>query len=213
MPRYKNSNLPRVNNFVVNTVHQVSNLQDGLVPVDDVEMNESSNSNTDSEDKDFEMDDSLGHVDIDLIEEILEFCLDGHCNRRNLSVLIFSILRNFSVTFRDAELFLSQINCMSAKSAAKQLFKFKTEPLVNLVEDGRGGKHKAALYDFYPEFELEAKSFVEREDKKKECSFTALNLAKYIYSFYNQLTKSSDSVNNLIRSERMVKNDLKAWGY
>lgn len=93
MPRYKNSNLSRVNNFVVNTVHQVSNLQDGLVTVDDVEMNESSNSNTDSEDEDFEMDDSLGHVDIDLIAEILEFCLDGHCNRRNLSVLIFSILR------------------------------------------------------------------------------------------------------------------------
>ncbi|CAF1128623.1 unnamed protein product, partial [Brachionus calyciflorus] len=128
-------------------------------------MNESSNSNTDSEDEDFEMDGSLGHVDIDLIAEILEFCLDRHCNKRNLSVLIFSILRNFSVTFRDAELFLSQINCMSDKSAAKQLFKFKTEPLVDLVEDGR------------------------------------------------ELTKSSDSVNNLIRSERMVRNDLKAWGY
>lgn len=41
---------------------------------------------------------------------------------------------------------------MSAKSAAKQLFKFKTEPVVDLVEDGRGGLIKT--YSKFKKIEL-----------------------------------------------------------
>ncbi|RNA18876.1 hypothetical protein BpHYR1_014298 [Brachionus plicatilis] len=84
------------------------------------------------------------------------------------------ILKQFNVSFRDSELFLASLKCLTAKQANQQLIKFKNIDIEEFVDDGRFlnilkfGKQISSLYDFYPELETEAKIYVESETKKKK---------------------------------------------
>jgi hypothetical protein len=43
------------------------------------------------------------------------------------------------VPFREADLFLAEINCLSAKRSNEQLINFRSNDLEELIKDGRGG--------------------------------------------------------------------------
>jgi hypothetical protein len=125
---------------------------------------------------------------------------------------------------------LRKIGCLTARKAAEQLQKVKSNGVSELINDGRGGSFKNKLflisfnlffkgkfipsfYEYFPEMEFEAKAFVEEETQKTECTFNVFQLANHINEKYKELTNSKMDPGDLIRSESILRMDLKLWGY
>ena len=81
------------------------------------------------------------------------------------------------------------------------------------MQEGRGRQQTDSFFDVYPELEADAKLFVSGACSKKAATFKSIDLANFIDSSYYQLTGTKKRQNQLIRSERMCRLDLKRWGY
>ncbi|CAF4761318.1 unnamed protein product, partial [Rotaria magnacalcarata] len=77
------------------------------------------------------------------------------------------------------------------------------------MDDGRGRKRGDSFFDEYPELETEAKLFVADACSKKSSDFKAIHMANFIDSSYYTLLNTSKCQNELIRSERMCRLDLR----
>ncbi|RNA19494.1 hypothetical protein BpHYR1_027580, partial [Brachionus plicatilis] len=95
-------------------------------------------STDDHSDKEFENAEEITRVDTKLISDIIEFILNGNSTRRSLSVLILAVLKKLGLNYRDNEKFLSEINCLTIKSANEQLIRLKKFGLDYFISDGRG---------------------------------------------------------------------------
>ena len=61
--------------------------------------------------------------------------------------------------------------------------------------------------------EVEIKCFVEEETRKPDCSFTISKLAHHVNKEYCELTKTKQAEDVFIRSETILRLDLKSCGY
>ncbi|CAF1057522.1 unnamed protein product, partial [Rotaria magnacalcarata] len=78
--------------------------------------------------------------------------------------------------------------------------------------DGRGGKMSSSFYDDYPDLEVEAKAFSIEGCSRKNANFTASDLAKFVDEKFYDLTQTIKTGDDLIRSERSCRLDLRPWG-
>jgi hypothetical protein len=105
---------------------------------------------------------------------------------------------------------MNSLQVLTVKHSKKQLVSFKQN---GFLEDMRGGKHSASLYDYFPELETEAKLFVEENISKKQCTFNVSLLAQHLNNKCHDLSGSIENGQSILRSNRMLLYDLKNWGY
>jgi hypothetical protein len=139
---------------------------------------------------------------INSIGDLLQLCKNGD-NSRKLNVLLYMVLRYFSVTWRDADSFLTMIGGMRWISTHKWVEVFLTGDYQTFASDYRGGNQKDAFFDVYPKIEMAAKVFVAEACSRKSADFTAGDVATFIDSYYYASTNSTKADDELIRSERM----------
>lgn len=150
----------------------------------------------------------------DLINDLIDYCIDIDCNKRILSILIFCILKFFDITNADANRLFQVINCLQVETIIKQLKRFIQLDTQQFVIDGRGGKHEDSFYDVFPYIKIEAKSFVAQETAKTKCSFRISELAKFISKLYYEEELGEEYNDGFyVRSETSCRVDLERWGY
>ncbi|CAF1305646.1 unnamed protein product [Didymodactylos carnosus] len=118
-------------------------------------------------------------------------------------------LRHFNITWRATDNFMSAVGGMRCMTAQKWAEIFLTGDFEMFVKDDRGGKQGESFFDVHPELEIAAKLYVAEACSQKSAVFKALDLANYIDSQYYELTNTNKSNNELIRSERMCRLDLR----
>ncbi|CAF1331466.1 unnamed protein product [Didymodactylos carnosus] len=89
-------------------------------------------------------------------------------------------LRHLGHSWREVEAFLSKIGGMTARTSHKWSNIVVNNDFDEFTKDERRGKRGDSFWDFHPDLELEAKQFVYEECSKKEASFTAETLARFI---------------------------------
>ena len=146
------------------------------------------------------------------IGDLFQICIN-QCNLRTLSTLLYMVLRHCNFTWRDTDTFLSDIGGMRCVTANKWARLFVNGDLDEFMQEGRGGQQTDSFFDVYPELEADAKLFVSGACSKKAATFKSIDLANFIDSSYYKLTGTKQRQNQLIRSERMCRLDLKRWDY
>jgi hypothetical protein len=146
------------------------------------------------------------------IGDLFQVCING-CNLRTLSTLLYMILRHFNFTWRDTDIFLSDIGGMRCITTNKWAQLFINGDLDEIMQEGRGGQRGDSFFDVYPDIEADAKLFVADACSKKAATFKSIDLANFIDSSYRKLTGTKKHQNHLIRSEKMCRLDLQRWGY
>lgn len=167
-----------------------------------------------SDDKDYEMDvdDNANNIMLDHIGDMFELCLN-QCNFKSLSTLVYMVLRHFQLSWRSIEEFMLKIGATRCMTANKWAEIFTDGDYDVFMKDGRGGKRGDSFYDVYPEIEIDAKLYVADACSKKSANFTSIDLANHINTLYYTLTNTTNNGNELVRSERMCRLDLRRWGY
>jgi hypothetical protein len=145
------------------------------------------------------------------IGDLFQLC-KNQCNFRMLNTLLYITLRHFNITWAGIDSFMSAIGGMWCKTAHKWAEIFLTDDFEMFMKDERGGKKGDSFFDIYPELEIAAKLFVAEACSRKSADFKALDLANYIDSQYYEITNTIKSNNELIRSERMCRLDMRRWG-
>ncbi|RMZ94288.1 hypothetical protein BpHYR1_019663, partial [Brachionus plicatilis] len=159
-----------------------------------------------SENEDFYPEEEMVTIDISLITQIVDFIQTNKPTKRWISVLIYSVLRQFNISFGEIDLFLSQLSLLTSNSCSQQLVNFKNKKITDLLVDCRGGKRKPCIFDYYPELEIEAKIYVDQQATKKECDFNLKDMAIFINDKYLELIgeiktcETKETNHNLIRS-------------
>lgn len=159
-----------------------------------------------------DFDDNNVNVTLDNIGDIFELCLN-ECNYKTLSSFIYMALRHFLLTWRSIDEFMMKIGAMRYATAKKSAEQFIDGDFDMFLIDQRGGKRGYSFYDVYPEIEIDAKLFVADACSKKSGNFTSIDLARHIDKLYYKVTNTTKDQNELIRSERMCRLDLRRWGY
>ncbi|CAF4549106.1 unnamed protein product [Rotaria sp. Silwood2] len=121
-------------------------------------------------------------------------------------------LRRFGHSWRDIDQFLHAIGGMSAKSAHKWSCILVNRDLDEFSIDERGGKQYDSFWNCFPDLELEARQFVIQECSKKEASFTAETLAKFIDERFYQLTGTNKIDSTFVRSIASCRLYLRRFG-
>ena len=146
------------------------------------------------------------------IGDLAEIC-KSKCDVKYLSTLLYMSLRFFNVKWEDIDEYLKNIGLMTAETShkwASVLIKGDYEEFSN---DLRGGKQTDSFYDAFPEIETDAKAFVVQACSQKSAEFKAADLAQFIDSKYYELTGiTKQTTDDLIRSERSCRLDLRRWG-
>jgi hypothetical protein len=147
----------------------------------------------------------------DDLGDIFEFCMD-QCHIRYLSVLLYLTLRHFNISYETIAIFLKDIGGLTAEVAHKWSNVFIDGNFDEFICEGRGGKHGDSFYDIYPELEGEAKAFAVAQCQQKAPSFTAYDLALFIDKKFYEISNLNKSDDELVRSVRSCRLDLKRWG-
>ena len=82
--------------------------------------------------------------------------------------------------------FLASIGGMNVKTCHKRANILVNKDDEFTMED-RGGKRGDSFWDCYPDLELEAKQFIFEDRSKKEATFTAETLARFIDNRFYEL--------------------------
>ena len=80
------------------------------------------------------------------------------------------------------------------------------------MNDERGRQRKDAFWDCYPDLEIDARQFVVEECSRKEATFTAEALAKFVDERFYQLNILQKLGSGLIRSVQCCRLDLHRFG-
>ncbi|CAF1667574.1 unnamed protein product, partial [Adineta ricciae] len=145
------------------------------------------------------------------ITDLFTFCKE-QINTRFISVLLYISLRYYGHSWREISSFLDTISAMTAKTAHKWSTVLVTQDFDEFISDRRGGKHNESVYDIFPELELEAKQYVFEQCTKKEASFTAEKLAKFIDDRFYDITQLQKVHSQLVRSIESCRLDLRRFG-
>ncbi|CAF4313817.1 unnamed protein product [Didymodactylos carnosus] len=165
------------------------------------------------------------------ISDLFSFCKQ-QINTRFISTLVYMSLRHFGHSWRETDDFMKEIGAMTAKTSNKWAHVLVNSDLDEFTTDERGivcadtlnllmkrlsisfcrGKRGDSFWDNYRDLELEAKDFVFTECSKKESSFTAEKLAKFIDDRFYELTKLNKNTQQLVRSIESCKLDLRRFG-
>ncbi|CAF1552361.1 unnamed protein product, partial [Didymodactylos carnosus] len=113
--------------------------------------------------------------------------------------------------WRAIDNFMSAVGGMRCMTAEKWAEIFLTGDFEMFVQDDRGGKQGESFFDVPPELEIPAKLYVAEASSQKSTVFKALDVSNYIDSQYYELTNTNKSNNELIRSERMCRLDMRRW--
>ena len=122
--------------------------------------------NTNSDESDTSEDRTTEETNIEDIKDLFQMCI-SQCGVRKLSVLLYMLLRNVGLSWKEVDKILSSIGGYSCQSAHKWKQTFLLGDFEKFVNDGRGGKHSESFYDTYPEIEAEAKQFAVESCSKK----------------------------------------------
>ena len=178
---------------------------------------ESEKSSSEEENIVIKLDDDYGLIDfsnesiLNDISDLFSFCKE-QINTRFISVLIYMSLRRFGHSWRDVDAFLKEIGGMTAETAHKWSSILVNKDFEDFTGDQRGGKRGDGFWDDYPDLEIEAKQFVLEEYSKKEASFTAESLAKFIDDRFYELNNTKKVDQGFIRSIASCKLDLRRFG-
>ena len=123
--------------------------------------------------------DLVSKLDVHTIGDLFEL-LKMSCGSRNLSVLVYMIMRYMGHSWRSTDSFLSDIGAYRCQAAHKQETVFVPDDLQAFLNDGRGGKCTESFYDVFPELEMEGKAFAIGTCSLRAVIFTAADLAHFI---------------------------------
>ncbi|CAF3376878.1 unnamed protein product, partial [Rotaria sp. Silwood2] len=169
------------------------------------------------EDVTIKIDDDIDHINfedpsiLNDISDLFSFCKQ-QINTRFISTLVYMSLRHFGHSWRETDNFMKEIGAMTAETSKKWAHVLVNSDLDEFTTDERGGKRGDSFWDNYRDLELEAKDFVFAECSKKESSFTAEKLAKFIDDRFYELTKLKKNTQQLVRSVESCKLDLRRFG-
>lgn len=122
-------------------------------------------------------------------------------------------LRFFNVKWEDIDEYLKSIGFMTAKTSHKWATVFIKGDYEEFSNDLRGGKQTDSFYDTFPDIEADAKAFVIQACSQKSGEFKALDLAQFIdETYYELIGIKKQSGDDLKRSERSCRLDLRRWG-
>jgi len=146
------------------------------------------------------------------IGDLGEMC-KSKCGTKYLSTLLCMSLRFFSIKWEDIDEYLKSIGFMTAQICHKWAKAFIKGDYEEFSTDLRGGKQTDSFYDMFPEIEADAKAFVVQGCSQKSGDFKAMDLAQFIDTKYYELTGiKKQSGDDLIRSKRSCRLDLRRWG-
>jgi len=155
--------------------------------------------------------DLLSKLDVATIGDVFELCKE-QCGSRKLSVLLYMILRHLGHPWRLVNELLPKIGAYRCQAAHKWSEIFISDDLEAFSREGRGGKHSESFYDAFPELEIEARAFAVDGCSGKSADFSASHLAQFIDRRYYEVTQTIKINDQLIRSEKSCRLDLRRWG-
>ncbi|CAF3877071.1 unnamed protein product, partial [Rotaria sp. Silwood1] len=153
----------------------------------------------------------LKKLDYSILGDLFELC-KADCGSRRLSVLLYMLLRITGQSCRFTDDVLEKIGAFRRVHAHKWSEVFISGDFDTFTADGRGGKMSSSFYDDYPDLEVEAKAFSIEGCSRKNANFTASDLAKFVDEKFYDLTQTIKTGDDLIRSERSCRLDLRRWG-
>ncbi|CAF4803699.1 unnamed protein product [Rotaria sp. Silwood2] len=146
------------------------------------------------------------------IGDLAEMC-KSKCNTKYLSILLYMSLRYFNIKWEDVDEYLKTIGFMPAKTSHKWATVFIEGDYEEFSNDIRGGKQTASFYGTFSEIEADARAFVVQACSQTSAEFKAAYLAQFINTKYYELTEIQKQIgDDLIRSERSCRLDLRKWG-
>ncbi|CAF4774426.1 unnamed protein product, partial [Rotaria sp. Silwood2] len=146
------------------------------------------------------------------IGDLAEMC-KSKCDIKHISTLLYMSLRYFNIKWEDADEFLKNIGFTTAKTSHKWATVFIKGDYQEFSSDLRGGKQTDSFYDTFPEIEADARAFVVQACSQKSADFKAADLTQFIDAKYYELTEIKKQIgDDLIRSERSCRLDLRRWG-
>ena len=154
--------------------------------------------------------DLVSKLDVHTIGDLFEL-LKMSCSSRNLSVLVYMIMRYMGHSWRSTDSFLADIRAYRCQAAHKQATIFVPDDMQAFLNDGRGGKYTYSFYDIFPELEMEGKAFAIGTCSQRTATFTASDLAHFIDMRFYELTQTIKTNNQLVRSEKSCRLDLRRW--
>ena len=117
---------------------------------------------------------------------------------------MYMSLRRLGHSWRDVELFLTSIGGMTVKTCHKWANILVNKGFDEFTMEDRGD----SFWDCYPDLELEAKQFIFEECSKKEATFTAETLARFIDNRFYELNNVQKVDQQFVRSIEGCKLDL-----
>ena len=145
-----------------------------------------------------------------MIGDLFEMC-KSLCGRRKLSILIYTILRHFDLTWRQIDDVLRSIGAYRCESAQKWAEIFMSGDIEVFQDEGRGGKYHESFYDMFPELEIEAKRFAMESCSRKSTDFTVKDLTNFIDAKFYELTQTSKLTDALVRTVESCRIDLRSF--
>ena len=125
---------------------------------------------------------------------------------------MYMSLRRLGHSWRDVESFLTSIGGMTIKTCHKWANILVNKDFDEFTMEDRGGKRGDSFWDSYPDLELEAKQFIFEECSKKEATFTAETLARFIDNRFYELNNVQKVDQQFVRSVESCKLDLRRFG-
>jgi hypothetical protein len=163
----------------------------------------------DIDDKELTFNEKLLLTDIGDLAEMCRL----KCGTKYLSTLLYMSLRFFNIKWEDVDEYLKSIGFMTAETSHKWATVFMKGDYEEFSNDLRGGKQTDSFYDMFPDIESDAKAFVVQACSQKSGEFKSLDLAQFIDEKYYELTGIKKQIDDdLIRSERSCRLDLRRWG-
>jgi len=150
-------------------------------------------------------------ISVESIGVIFELCLT-HGGYRNLSMLLYMVLRFFNINWRTIHDFLGNIGMMRCNATHNWREVCLDEDLDKFLRDGWGGKHVDVFYYVLPDLQIEAKAHVSDACSRKTTDFSVASLAKFMNIRFCEITSFDRLDGQLIRSIGRCRLDLTRWG-
>ena len=149
--------------------------------------------------------------DLHVIGDLFELCKSS-CGSRKLSVLVYMILHQVGLSWRNTDAILGNIGAYRVRTAHQWTETFLSGDIEAFYEDGWGGKHSESFYGTFPELKTEAKAFAIESCSRKSADFTVVDLANFVDMKFYELTQKVKVSNVLVRSVESCRLDLRRWG-
>lgn len=154
--------------------------------------------------------DFLRKLDVPTIGDVFELCKE-QCGSRKFSVLLYMILRHLGHPWRLVNELLPKIGAYRCQAAHKWAEIFISDDLEAFLRESRGGKHPGSFYDVFPDLEIEGGAFMVNGCSGKFADFSVSHLTQFIDRRYYEVTRTTKINDQLIRSEKSCRLDLRPW--